>query len=341
MIKYSIIVPIYNAEKYLEKCINSLINQTYKNIEIILVNDGSTDSSLSICDKYDKNNSNVRLYDIENQGVSSARNFGISKVTGDYVLFVDSDDYLEKNAIEIINENISDRDIDLIKFLEYKERYGKIIRSNICMNEGIIYSNDYNKELFKNIFQTYCFSKVTNLVIKKSLLENKAFNKDIGYGEDFIFCLDLISSSKNILILKKYLYYYLVNDDSITNSKNIEKLVSNLNNSIFVYNELHKYRLKWSLDENGYEEMIAERFFKELNHCLNKMILYMSFSDLKKILLNIKNNEYVMYNYNILKKQDINIKWIMSNKYRTYFIFNVSKAYAKDVLKKLLLKCYK
>ena len=102
MSKISIIVPVYNTEKYLSKCLNSLIKQTYKDIEIIVVNDGSKDKSLEIAKKFAKQDNRIKVFNKENGGLSSARNFGIEKASGEYIGFVDSDDYIKENMFEIL-----------------------------------------------------------------------------------------------------------------------------------------------------------------------------------------------------------------------------------------------
>ena len=114
----SVIVPIYNAENNLEKCLDSIIDQTYKNLELILINDGSTDGSLKICNKYKKNDNRIRLFSKENNGVSSARNLGISMAKGHYITFVDADDYLDLNAYEIALSNFGNNEA---VFFSYKE----------------------------------------------------------------------------------------------------------------------------------------------------------------------------------------------------------------------------
>ena len=111
----SIIVPVYNVEKYLSKCIDSIINQTYKNIEIILIDDGSTDSSGAICDKYALVDSRIHVLHIENSGVSNARNVGLNHATGDYIGFVDSDDYIEPNMYELLLEELIADDVDVVQ----------------------------------------------------------------------------------------------------------------------------------------------------------------------------------------------------------------------------------
>ena len=110
--KVSIIVPIYNAEKWLEKCINSIIKQLYHNIEILLVNDGSTDKSLEICQKFAKKDNRIIIIDKPNEGVSKSRNIGIEKATGEYIKFVDSDDWLEENTCEELVELIEKEKTD-------------------------------------------------------------------------------------------------------------------------------------------------------------------------------------------------------------------------------------
>ena len=110
----SIIMPVYNAEKYLNRSIESIMNQTYNNIEIILVNDGSTDNSLEICTSYQEKDNRIKLINQANKGVSFARNKGIDEATGDYIMFIDSDDYVEKNMIEDMVSKITEDDIDLV-----------------------------------------------------------------------------------------------------------------------------------------------------------------------------------------------------------------------------------
>ena len=114
-LKISVVVPVFNSEKYLEKCIDSIINQTYKNIEIILINDGSSDKSEEICNSYLKTYKNIKLINQSNSGVSVARNNGLKSSTGDYVLFVDSDDWLEKDMLEIMVKEIDNFDIDIVR----------------------------------------------------------------------------------------------------------------------------------------------------------------------------------------------------------------------------------
>ena len=112
----SIIVPIYNTEQYLKKCIDSLINQTYKNLEILLINDGSTDNSDSICNEYVKKDNRIKYYKKENTGVSDTRNYGIKEAKGSYLTFVDSDDWLDLTTIENCMKVMIDKQVEILKF---------------------------------------------------------------------------------------------------------------------------------------------------------------------------------------------------------------------------------
>ena len=131
--RLSIIVPIYNVDKYLERCIQSILNQKYSNFELILINDGSTDNSINIFNKYVANNKNIILIDKLNEGVSIARNVGLEKASGEYVTFVDADDYVDESIYEIAFNNIEQDNLDIVEFGLYHESNG-IINKEVRIN---------------------------------------------------------------------------------------------------------------------------------------------------------------------------------------------------------------
>lgn len=114
MEKVSIIVPIHNVEKYIERCTKSLISQTYRDIEILLINDGSPDNSKTICERYEKIDKRIKLYNKENGGLSDARNYGLKRAKGEYILFVDSDDYIESNTVEVLISEMKKDNLDIV-----------------------------------------------------------------------------------------------------------------------------------------------------------------------------------------------------------------------------------
>lgn len=198
MPKFSIIVPIYNTEKYLPKCLDSLVNQTYKNIEIICINDGSTDNSLKILEKYAQKDEHIKIINQENQGVSIARNVGINNATGDYILFVDADDWIETNTCDILNKNIEKNNSDLIIFNAYIAKQNQCNLGFCCNQESIMYSSMWS----------ICY--------KREFLNqnNIRFPQNIKIAEDHVFRLNALSCSKNIKILPDYLYYYLADREN-------------------------------------------------------------------------------------------------------------------------------
>ena len=146
MTKISIIVPVYNVEKYLKECLDSLINQTLEDIEIICINDGSTDNSLAILEEYQKKDSRIKVFSQRNQGVSAARNLGIEKATGEYLTFLDSDDRLELNTCEILYKETIAKNSDFLFF-------------------GLV--NDKNKKSDQRLVEL--LKKITGLVLQKVL----------------------------------------------------------------------------------------------------------------------------------------------------------------------------
>ena len=221
----SVVVPIYNVEEYLSRCIESIINQSYVNLEIILINDGSTDSSLSICKKYLKKDNRIVLIDKKNGGLSDARNAGIKKSSGKYLFFIDSDDYIHKNCIELAYKLLSENNAD-ISVLSYKNVYGtSTIDDDLISNLSV---NVYGKnEALENLlYQKGCTTSAWGKLYKKELFS------DIEYPvgkvhEDLPVTYKLFYLSNKVVISDAKMYYYLIRNTSITGSKyNIKRAIS-------------------------------------------------------------------------------------------------------------------
>ena len=211
----SIIVPVYNVEKYLRQCIESLINQTYKNIEIILVDDGSTDNSGKICDEYSKKDNRIKAIHKKNGGLSDARNYGIENAKGIYICFVDSDDYTDKKYIEnlyhAIIENKADISICNFKLIfdNTKEKDCDIIQPTL-INEEIS-----NKEAVKLLFNPNSFGNYAcNKMYKTELFKGVKYPKGFVM-EDLGTTYKLFLKSKKIAIFNDKLYYYVQRKESI------------------------------------------------------------------------------------------------------------------------------
>ena len=220
--KISIIVPVYNVEKYLERCVESLINQTHKNIEIILVDDGSKDNSGKLCDELAQRDSRIIVYHKENGGLSDARNYGIDKSTSDYVGFVDSDDFVDEDMYEILLSNLLKFDSEI-----------SFCRLNDVFNDDITKDNTENKpylmtseQAIKMVLEAKVFSvTAVNKLYKKSLFDQIRFDKG-KIAEDAFIMVDLLSRCEKIAATEAKKYYYMHRENSITTQKFTPKFLN-------------------------------------------------------------------------------------------------------------------
>ena len=207
MKQVSIIVPIYNKEKYLKKCIDSVLSQTYPNIEVIVINDGSTDNSENIMKTY--NNNIIRYYSRKNYGIGATRNFGLKKATGDYIIFLDSDDCLnDDNAIKYLVNQMENDNLDIL-ICDYEENFnGKIIKNQLISFKPT--SLEEKPDLINKINLG-----PSNKMFKKYLFDNYLFPENIKY-EDFALILKLFDNAKSIGKLNKSLFIFNKIKDSET-----------------------------------------------------------------------------------------------------------------------------
>ena len=213
MIKVSIVIPVYNVEKYLERCLFSIVNQTYKEIEIILVNDGSKDNSGAICDQFVKKDSRAKVVHQENRGLSEARNTGLRNVTGDYVMFLDSDDWLEFDAIEFLLGQAISQNADMV--------VGGVFRtSNVVehpKNTPVSYlltQEEYAKRYFKIESQTIEYY-VWNKLYRRKVVEGIEFPSGF-FAEDVPTMFRYILNSQTIVVTDKIVYNYFINTSGLT-----------------------------------------------------------------------------------------------------------------------------
>lgn len=218
----SIIIPVYKVEKYLTECIESVLKQTYSNIEILLIDDGSPDNSGKICDKYAEKDSRIKVVHKENGGVSSARNVGLEHAKGEYIAFVDSDDFVDESYIEKMYINLQENKSDLVfcGFADYLDEKVVLLRQQI---PEMIQVNFHDK-LFRNFIVRFFNSKIYinsstwRILYKRLLIEDLRFNLDIKIGEDLIFLLQAICRAKKITSIDEHLYFYRKDNESATRS---------------------------------------------------------------------------------------------------------------------------
>lgn len=258
----SIVVPVYNVEKYLEKCVNSILSQTFNDFELILVDDGSPDNCGKICDSFAQKDSRVVVVHKENNGLSAARNSGIEIAKGKYIGFIDSDDYIAEDMYEILYNNIQKESADISMCALYDCYAGKDIELNPKPEYLVVDS----KEAIKIVFE----AKITSVTAVNKLYKIELFN-DIKYpvgksSEDAFVIVDLLHASKKIVITTEEKYFYIHRENSITSST-------------YKKNDL----LAIEAYENNYKKIME--FYPNLEKVARMRVCWANFYVLDKIML--------------------------------------------------------
>ncbi len=288
--KFSILVPVYNVEKYLEQCVDSLLNQTYKGeYEIILVDDGSTDSSGTICDRYAENNPDkIKVVHKKNEGLVSARQTGIEIVLGEYSLFVDSDDFVETNLIETVNVCI-DRN-DNPDMVIYSFRYysnGKTTeRKSTLASEEKLFTKDNKKGLYEALISTTFITSLWTKAIKTEILKKDPTDYsqyyDKNMAEDWFRSIHLITSAQKIIYINIPLYNYRTNEESISRSFRPETIEKK--NILYVYDRFMEYLPKWNMNTEEYHQKLNARWLNETIYTFSKYYENVTASERKSVL---------------------------------------------------------
>ncbi|MBQ3016480.1 MAG: glycosyltransferase family 2 protein [Clostridia bacterium] len=224
----SIVIPVYNAALFLPDMLDSIINQSYKQIEIILVNDGSTDNSSSICHEYAKLYDYITVYDRQNHGVSASRNFGVKKALGEFIWFMDSDDILEKDALLNAIEAQMTYDADIViggmNFCFTEEN--KIISKKI--STVLIFNSHEFKHQYKELFSSNYISSLCNKLIRRTtIVENNIYmNESLSMYEDYVFCMDALLKCRTVVCLPQIFYNYQLRNTKSLSHRYKENIIN-------------------------------------------------------------------------------------------------------------------
>lgn len=211
----SIIIPVYNSEKYINDTLDSILNQNFDKYEIILVNDGSTDNSLSIIEGYADEYKFIKIYTIPNGGPANARNFGLSVANGKYILFIDSDDTIVENALSLLLEKNTENEPDIVVFGFYQYDLNKKTKNQYRFRNCEINSKDELSNIFTELYRSDMLNQVWNkLFLAEFIKKNKILFQNFFYGEDRLFVLDAISYSPKILVVDECFYNYFLRTSS-------------------------------------------------------------------------------------------------------------------------------
>lgn len=320
----SIIVPVYNVENYIERCLNSLVNQTFKDIEVITINDGSTDKSLELINKYAKEDIRVSVIDLGDEGVSYCRNLGIEKANGKYIMFVDSDDWIDSNMIEAMYKKAEENNLDLVMCSYIREFKDHSKEKRFNLPEEIIYKEDKVKnellrklvgpvkEELSNPEMLDALGTVWGKLYRADILkENKLKFVDlseIGSAEDTLFNIFTFNYLKKVMFLNKPMYHYWRDNPKSVTSQYNPKL-----------KEQRKVFFKYISDfikENNFEQVFEEALNNRictsvlglgLIECSknNKVSGINKIKNIKKII----NEEYVRNAYKNLELKYFSIHW--------------------------------
>lgn len=284
----SVIVPVYNSFEHIEGCLESICNQTYQNLEIIVVNDGSKDKSYEKCLKKAQQDKRIKIFNTENKGVSHARNYGLSKASGEYIKFIDADDTMTFNSIEFMLNNMKCSNTDMV-VCGYVRVLPEIKLWNDRLERPGIYDNrKYLLNTLKDPGHHY-YGVVWNKLYKRKIIEKNLikFREDVTLGEDFIFNLNYLKYTQSVLVLKNKLYYYnCLNSGSLSRyDKNIGICKTELENRNKIFQVYKNVFIE--LDLYNENKKRVQRYW----------LLYLAM-----------NLYYIKYEFNFWNKDDLE-KW--------------------------------
>ena len=304
----SIIIPVYNKEKYIGRCIDSILSQVYEFIEIIVIDDGSSDSSRRIIEARSKKDNRIKYYYKKNGGVSSARNMGLKKASGKYIMFIDADDYVDADYINAMHNTIVTDDVDIVVSAmtiisdDKKQLYGP--------------QNEAKKRKILDILDSFIldlnYISVWKKIFKSSSIKNIRFNESLEYGEDMLFSFE---SFKNTIFsyLPNYGYHYVQNNDSVSHSYSLNKIKKHINDFSYVCSRiLDKYPDK--------KQLLDFALFSKINVNMLRLLKGKSikYKEFKQTYNSITTKYEDIYNVKYIKE----LSFINRNRVLIYYLLN-------------------
>ena len=328
----SIIVPLYNAEKYIARCLDSLLAQTFMHIEVIIINDGSTDRSREISDTFCRKDTRVSIYDFPNRGVSLARNEGIMRARGKWILFVDADDFIDSDTIEVLLNLQAKHNVNTVLY-SFIFEFENTVRNGLLPNQYInlrdILEGRFEVENTDMILCSPC-NKLYN---KKIIIDNEIrFDSELPYGEDFEFNSKYFSCVSDLALTSQALYHY---DCSIGNSgvkkvrHNFDAIINKMDNAFSLLSENVKCDFRLSYD--FHQRFISDRWRYAIYLLMNSSETLKIKVDLierwrnsisEEILRKLANDSTNAAIYNVLLIRDIHLR---RQKLRNYLILDTIK----------------
>lgn len=291
--EFSVIVPIYNAEKHLRKCLDSIAFQNYDNCEVILVDDGSVDSSGKICDEYAETYNFFKVIHKENEGVSAARNVGIDEAKGEFIIFVDSDDSVEPAMLKIIHENIKDSKADLYVY-NVKRINNNSVERIVRTIENDTVTLHSEKEKFDYFFNTFLQCgigwEVWGRVFKRSVIKKynlKFISRNEIFAEDYLFTFQYLLHVNKVSLITNFLYDYLQHEESFTSSLDKREILPKLHViAEYGYKDICKSKLRY------FKRYYYKLYFMMINYHVKYAFKELSADEVESFFEPIKNNRF-------------------------------------------------
>ena len=296
-IMFSILVPVYNVEKYISACIESVVNQSYHEFELILVDDGSTDESGKLCDKYSSVDKRINVIHQKNSGLICARRVAISCAKGDYYIFLDSDDSLKENALTILYTYIQQYQADCIIYGMDRVADSKIVQKFVPeINDNLLVTD--KEILYSMVFTKSDYNAIWRKAVRRSVFQGLDYSQyyHLSHGEDLLQSLEIYKYSNHVLFVNDSLYNYTINPNSITQSIDIDnyKIDFTIREKVVEFIE----------SENVLSDEAKKRFF---SYCISKLCIDIrkisrfktSYRKIKEKYLEIKKSKY----YSFLNKE--------------------------------------
>ena len=307
--RFSILVPVYNVEEYIEQCLETLLNQEYDNYEVILIDDGSTDKSGELCDKYAREYPHIfRVVHKKNQGLISARREAIKIADSEFCIFVDSDDLVEQNLLKIVSEYLEkDNEVDILIYSYRYYRNGqKAERFQAVTDDGYIWDESNKKEIYDIFISSMAFASIWTKAIRTSILQadgtdyKQYYSKNMS--EDILQSIYPLTAARKIMYTDRVLYNYRINDESISRSFYPSTIKNK--NTLHVYNEILRYLPKWDMDNPEIHRKLKARWFNDFMYMMSKYYENAKNSAERKVILE--------YDWKIMLPKDT---WDLKNPY--------------------------
>jgi len=324
--QFSVIVPVYNGEKVIERCILSVISQKFDDFELLIINDGSSDKTSDICKLYEKKESRIKYFEQLNKGPSEARNLGLKNAKGKYICFIDSDDYVEDSYLYFLNDNIKkyEADIIFIGFLFENQKTGEIL-SKVHLNEKLYKRNEFGN-LAQKLIDNDIFGYTWCKAIKRDILNEIYFDTNYSLHEDTLFICDVFDRAGSIATCKEYLYHYTKSEGTLC-TRYRDDIIENMeyvNKKIFNFYE--------KINISNIDEMIVQRAVFSMYLVLKNYTQNYS-KDISAHKANLFMNGYTVSE--IIKRKDIYKQLKLGKKKWIFYIIIVLRS---GILFKFLIK---